>query len=142
MLDFFSSHSNWDSTTSSPAGECVPPFGWGREGGHTGLRESGWGGLNLDKGTDTVDRGTLGLQYMYFVSLPVQDGEGRVWKGQVRRLQKIWAPPVRYLHGAAKLHNNKHFSIKMSGWASVTEKSSWVNMAWQSGSIKRQKIAV
>jgi hypothetical protein len=32
VLSIFSSRRNWDSTTPSPAGECVPPFfgpGWG-----------------------------------------------------------------------------------------------------------------
>jgi hypothetical protein len=56
VQSFFSSRPNWDSPTPSHAGECVvctPPFG--SRGGHTLLRERGWGGgSNSDEGTDTA----------------------------------------------------------------------------------------
>ncbi len=52
-LSFFSSRRNWDSPTPWAAGECAPPpFGPG--GGHTRLRERGWGNPNSDEGTHTV----------------------------------------------------------------------------------------
>jgi hypothetical protein len=49
---FFSSCRNWDSPTTSPAGEYAsPPF---RGEGHSRSREKEWEGPNSDKGTDTV----------------------------------------------------------------------------------------
>jgi hypothetical protein len=54
VLGFFSSRSNWNSPTPSPAGECVlPPLLQGGGGTHSLAGE--WvGGLNSDKGTDSV----------------------------------------------------------------------------------------
>ncbi len=43
VLSFFSSRRrSWNSLTPLAAGECVPPH-FGRGGGHTRLRERGWG---------------------------------------------------------------------------------------------------
>jgi hypothetical protein len=53
---------NWDSSTPSHAGDCVPPpFVPG--GGHTRLRKRGLGSPNSNEGTGS---GTLGIN-MYFV---------------------------------------------------------------------------
>ncbi len=60
VLSFLSSRWNWDSPTSSPAGECAPPFGfWGR-GAHLLARE-GVGESQFRRGD--IHRGTL----WYFV---------------------------------------------------------------------------
>ncbi len=49
----FSSRQNWDSPNPVAAGKCAPPpFGPG--GGHTRLRERGWGSPNSDERTYTV----------------------------------------------------------------------------------------
>jgi hypothetical protein len=48
------------SPTPSPAGECATPL---VRGGHTCLREKGWGSPNSDEGTYTV----VLYKYMYFV---------------------------------------------------------------------------
>ena len=43
------------SPAPSTASECCSPFGSGGGGGHTRLRERGWGGVaNSDEGTDTL----------------------------------------------------------------------------------------
>jgi hypothetical protein len=53
VLSFFSSRRNWNSPTPLAAGECAPqPLV--RGGGHTRLRERGWGSHNSDEGTYTV----------------------------------------------------------------------------------------
>jgi hypothetical protein len=53
VLSFFFSCRNWDSPTPLAAGECAPhPLV--RGGGHTRLRERGWGSPNSDEGTYTV----------------------------------------------------------------------------------------
>jgi hypothetical protein len=50
VLSFFSSRRNWDSPNLPTAGECSPhPLV--RGGGHTRLRERGWGSPNSDDGT-------------------------------------------------------------------------------------------
>jgi hypothetical protein len=74
VLSVFSSRRNWDSPTPSPAGECAQsPFGLGGGGGgHTRLRERGWGSP-----TEEIHCGTLHTvyTYMYFVGVtPVVNG--------------------------------------------------------------------
>jgi hypothetical protein len=56
VLSFFSTRWNWDSPTPLAAGECAPPPPtlWSGGGGHTRLRERGWGSPNSDEGTFTV----------------------------------------------------------------------------------------
>jgi hypothetical protein len=51
-LVFFSSRSNWDSPTPSPAGECAPPLV--PRGTHSLAGEVAGEGPNSDEGTDTV----------------------------------------------------------------------------------------
>jgi hypothetical protein len=64
---FFSSLPNWDSTTPSYAGECVPPRFRGRD---TLARGRWCGGCpNSDEGTSR-HCGILGIPYMYFVMEP------------------------------------------------------------------------
>jgi hypothetical protein len=62
VLSFFSNRRNWSSPTPLAAGECAPPP-FGRGGGHTRLRERGWGSPNSDEGTHTV----VLCIYKYFV---------------------------------------------------------------------------
>jgi hypothetical protein len=55
VLSFFSSRRNWNSPTPLAAGECTPPpHPLVRVGGHTCLREWGWGSPNSNAGTYTV----------------------------------------------------------------------------------------
>jgi len=66
VLCFFSSRRNWDSTTPHPP-PCVPTHPLVRlgdgGGGHTRLRERGWGSPNSDEGKYSV----LCI-YKYFVN--------------------------------------------------------------------------
>ncbi len=68
MISFFSSRRYWDSPTPLAAGECAPPpFGpGGGEGGHTRLRERGWGSPNSDEGT--LKRGLIYSVHSAFCS--------------------------------------------------------------------------
>ncbi len=52
VLSFFSSRRNWDSPTPSPAGECVPPFGYGGKG--TLARGRGGGGVPIPRRGHTL----------------------------------------------------------------------------------------
>jgi hypothetical protein len=62
VISFFSSRQIWDSPHPSPAGECAPhPLV--RGGGHTRLRERGWGSRNSYERTYTV----VLCVYKYFV---------------------------------------------------------------------------
>ncbi len=53
-LGFSSSRTNWDLPTLSPASECSCPPRTQVGGGHTLLREKGWGSPNSDVGADTA----------------------------------------------------------------------------------------
>ncbi len=63
VLSFLSSRPNWDSTTPSHAGECVPPQWFRGEGTLACGRGEGAGGSQFQRG----DRhsGTLGI-YVFF----------------------------------------------------------------------------
>ncbi len=64
VQSFFSSRPNCDSPAHSTKASVYPPPSLLVPGGHTLLRERGWGGgPNSDEGTDTVEL----LVYMYFV---------------------------------------------------------------------------
>jgi hypothetical protein len=54
VLSFFSSRRNWDSPTPPPRRRVRPPTFWFRWGGHTRLRERGWGSPSSDWGTYEV----------------------------------------------------------------------------------------
>ncbi len=64
--ELFSSRPNWDSSTPSPAGECAHPSLVRGVGGHTRLRERGWGGGgqgSLSQLSTFVYRGNPGNSY-------------------------------------------------------------------------------
>ncbi len=52
VLSFFFSRPNWDFTTPPPPPQARLPSPWGV---HTRLQERGWGSLNSNEGTDTVE---------------------------------------------------------------------------------------
>jgi len=81
VLSFFSSRRNRDSPTPLAAGECAPPpFGPG--GGHTRLRERGWGSPNSDEGIYNV----VLYIYKYFVTLMLLSTH-RKWSRQCKSNQ-------------------------------------------------------
>jgi hypothetical protein len=75
VLGVFSGHPNWDPPTSSPSSL----FGSG--GGHTRLRERGWGGPSSDEGAVTV---VLYL-HMYFVGWIVESAG---------TFKPVWGPGI------------------------------------------------
>jgi hypothetical protein len=71
VLSFFSSRRTWDSPTPLPQAS-VTPHPLAREGGHTRLRERGWGSPKSDEGTNTVVL-FIYVLYKYFVEYTVNN---------------------------------------------------------------------